>query len=71
MGLAFTMLLALASSHSWVRIPRTHDHILLSQIQNPQPGGPDLHIYIPQEQGGLVIPPGTGFPFYRLLQLRQ
>jgi hypothetical protein len=25
--------------------------------------------YIPQEQGGPVIPPGTGFPFCRLLQL--
>jgi hypothetical protein len=26
-------------------------------------------IYIPQEQGGPVIPPGTGFPFCRLLRL--
>jgi hypothetical protein len=35
----------------------------------PQPGGPDPHIYIPQEQGGPVIPPGTGFPFRHLLRL--
>jgi hypothetical protein len=27
------------------------------------------HIYIPQEQGGADIPPGTGFPFRRLLRL--
>jgi hypothetical protein len=26
-------------------------------------------IYIPQEQGGPVTPPGTGFPFRRLLRL--
>jgi hypothetical protein len=41
---------------------RTHDHILLSH-ERPQPGGPGPHIYIPQEQGGPVITPGTGFPF--------
>jgi hypothetical protein len=28
-----------------------------------QTGGPGPRIYIPQEQGSLVIPPGTGFPF--------
>jgi hypothetical protein len=27
---------------------------------NPQPGGPDLHIYTPQRQGCPVIPPDTG-----------
>jgi hypothetical protein len=42
---------------------RTHDHILLSHLRLPQPGGPGPRIYIPQEQGGPVIPPGTGFPF--------
>jgi hypothetical protein len=46
----------------------THDHILLSQIRDsPQPGGPGPHIYIPQEQGGPVIRPDTGFPFRCLL----
>jgi hypothetical protein len=34
-----------------------------------QPGGPGPRIYIPQEQGGPVIPPGTGFHFRRLLRL--
>jgi hypothetical protein len=48
----------------------TQDHILLSQfLRLPQPGGPGPRIYIPQEQGGPVIPPGTGFPFRRLLRL--
>jgi hypothetical protein len=42
---------------------RTHDHILLSHLRLPQPGGPGPRIYIPQEKCGLVIPPGTGFPF--------
>jgi hypothetical protein len=39
---------------------RTHGHILLSHLRLPQPGGPDSRIYIPQEQGGLVILPATG-----------
>jgi hypothetical protein len=39
---------------------RTYDHILLSHLRLPQPGGPGSHIYIPREQGGPVIPPGTG-----------
>jgi hypothetical protein len=48
---------------------RTHDHILLSHLKLPQPGGPGPRIYIPQELGGRVIPPGTGFPLCRLLRL--
>jgi hypothetical protein len=48
----------------------THDHILLSQIRDfPKPAGPGLRIYIPQELGAPLIPPGTGFPFRRLLRL--
>jgi hypothetical protein len=35
----------------------------------PQPVRPGSRIYIPQEQGGPVIPPGTGFPLHRLLRL--
>jgi hypothetical protein len=38
---------------------RTHGHILLTHLRLPQPGGPGSRIYIPQEQGGPVIPPGT------------
>jgi hypothetical protein len=40
---------------------RTRDHIFLSHLRLPQPGGPGSRIYIPREQGGPVIPPGTGF----------
>jgi hypothetical protein len=47
---------------------RTDDHIL-SHLRLPQPGRPSLRIYIPQEQGGPDTPPGTGFPFCRLLGL--
>jgi hypothetical protein len=43
--------------------PGTHDHILLCHLRLPQLRGPGPHIYVPQEQGGPVIPPGTGFPF--------
>jgi hypothetical protein len=44
-------------------------HILLSHLRLPHSGGPGPRIYIPQEQGGPVIPPGTGSPFCRLLRL--
>jgi hypothetical protein len=47
------------------------DHIWLSHTTLPQLGGPDSCIYTPQEQGGPVIPPGTGFPFCRLLRLAR
>jgi hypothetical protein len=38
---------------------------------HPQHGGPGPRIYIPYEQRGPSIPPGTGFPFRRLLRLRM
>jgi hypothetical protein len=41
---------------------RTHCHILLFYLRLPQPGGPGPNTYIPQEQGGPAIPPGTGSP---------
>jgi hypothetical protein len=64
MGLSFTIAAGPCQrSHSQVHSHGTHDHILLSQILDPQPEGPDPHIYIPQEQSGPVIPQGTGFPF--------
>jgi hypothetical protein len=44
----------------WSESLRTFNHILLSHFRLPQPGRPDSRIYIPQEQGGPVIPPGTG-----------
>jgi hypothetical protein len=53
----------------WSESRRTRNHTLLSQLRLPQPGGPGSCIYIPQEQGGPVIPSGTGFPLRRLLRL--
>jgi hypothetical protein len=48
----------------------TQEHIIVSQFfRFPQPGVPSSRIYIPQEQGGPVIPAGTGFTFRRLLRL--
>jgi hypothetical protein len=55
----------------WSESRRTHDHILLSHLRLPQPGGPGPRIYIPQEQRGPVIPTDTGFPFRRLLLLAR
>jgi hypothetical protein len=44
---------------------RTHYHILLSQIRDSPNWNPGPRIYIPQEQGGSVITPGTWFSFRR------
>jgi hypothetical protein len=41
-----------------------YSYNLLSHLRLPQPGRPGPRIYIPQEQGGPVIPPGTGFPSF-------
>jgi hypothetical protein len=43
--------------------------IFCLRFETPQPGGPGTRIYIPQEQGGPVIPPGTGFLFRLFLRL--
>jgi hypothetical protein len=69
-GLSFTIAAGFASavilgseSHG------AHDYILLSQIRdspNLEGHAPD---YIPQEQCGTVMLPGTGFTFRRLLRL--
>jgi hypothetical protein len=53
----------------WSESHRTRNHTLLSHLRLFQPGGPCSPIYISQEQGGPVIPPGIGFPFRRLLWL--
>jgi hypothetical protein len=43
---------------------RSNSQVLLSQIRDSsKPGGPGPRIYIPQEQGDPVIPPGTEFLF--------
>jgi hypothetical protein len=57
-------------SHSRVRVPRdSWPYFTVSDSRLPQPRWPGPRIYIPQEQGGPVIPRGTGFPFLHLLQL--
>jgi hypothetical protein len=55
----------------WSESLRTCNHTLLSHLKLPQCRGPGSHIYIPQEQGGPVIPPGTGFPLLSILQLAE
>jgi hypothetical protein len=45
-----------------VRVAENRNHILLSHLRLPQLGGPGSHMYIPQEQSGAVILPGTGLP---------
>jgi hypothetical protein len=58
-GLLFTV--ADGSRKCSLESRETQDHVLLSQFfRLPQLGGPGFGIYVPHEQGGLVIPPGTG-----------
>jgi hypothetical protein len=45
----------------WLESHRTHNHILLSHLRLPRPGGSGPRIYIPQERGGPVILPGQAF----------
>jgi hypothetical protein len=73
MGLSFTITAGPRQrSHSQVRVPQdSWPHFSVSDSRLPQLGGPSSRIYIPQEQGGPVIPRGTGFPFRRLLQLAE
>jgi hypothetical protein len=47
----------------WPEWRRTRNHTLLSHLRLPQPGGPSSRIYIPQENGGPFIPPGTARPY--------
>jgi hypothetical protein len=49
----------------WSESRRTRNHTLLSHLRLPQPGGPGSRIYIPQEEGGPVIPQGTGWQYDR------
>jgi hypothetical protein len=45
----------------WSESRRTRNHTLLSHLRLLQPGGPGSRLYIPQEQGGPVIPLATGY----------
>jgi hypothetical protein len=71
MGLLFTIAAGSRQrSYSRVRVPRDSlPYFTVSDSRLPQPEGPGPRICIPQEQGGPVISPGTGFPFRRLLRL--
>jgi hypothetical protein len=73
MGLSFTIAAGPRQrSHFRVWVPLdSRPHFTVSDPRLPQPGGPDICIYIPQEQGGPLIPPGTGFPFHRFLRLAR
>jgi hypothetical protein len=48
----------------------THDHLLLSHIRDSHNLEPGPRIYIPQEQGGPIIPPGTGYPFRQKVKVK-
>jgi hypothetical protein len=57
-------------NRSRVQVPRVSwPHFCVSYSRPPQPGGAGSRNIIPQEEGGPVILPGTGFPLSRLLQL--
>jgi hypothetical protein len=57
---------------SQVRVPLdSWPHFIVSDSRLHQPGGWGPRIYIPEEQGRPVIPPGTGFHFHRLLRLPE
>jgi hypothetical protein len=47
----------------------TQDHILLSQVRDPKPGGPRTRSYIPHEESGpkvkIVLPPTASRPVCR------
>jgi hypothetical protein len=48
----------------WSESRRTLNHTLLSRLRHPQPGEPGSRIYIPQEQGGPVMPPDSLLSFF-------
>jgi hypothetical protein len=65
------LLLVLASAATLRLESRgSHDHVLLSQIRDPPKLESQVPVFMsPQEYGGPVTPPGTGFPFCRLIWL--
>jgi hypothetical protein len=73
MGLSFTVAAGPRQrSHSRVRVPRdSRQYFTVSDSRLPQPGGPGPRIYIPQEQGGLIIPPDCVTPIVFKITLRH
>jgi hypothetical protein len=70
-GLSFIIAAGLRQRSNFrVRVPRdSWPNFTVSDSKLPQHWRPGHRIFIPQEQGGPVIPPGTGFHFRRLLWL--
>jgi hypothetical protein len=59
-------------SHSQVGVSRdSWPHFTVSDSRLPQPGEPGPCIYIPQEQGGPVITPGTGLTPFSLVKSKS
>jgi hypothetical protein len=71
MGLSFKITAGLCQrTYSQVRVQwDSWPYFTASDSRLSQPGWSGPRIYIPQEEGGPVIPSGTGFPFRRLLRL--
>jgi hypothetical protein len=66
MGLSFTTAVGprQRSNHSQVRVPwDSWPHFTVSDSRLPQPGGPGLRIYIPQEEDDSVNPQALGSIF--------
>jgi hypothetical protein len=55
----------------WSESLRTRNHPLLSHLILPQPGRPGSRIYIPQELGCPVKPPGTGLGLGYVFHLQR
>jgi hypothetical protein len=72
MGLSFTIASGpRQGSHSLFQVPRySQSHFTFSDSRLTQPGRSGPHIYIPEEQGGLVISPDTGFPTIRVAKVK-
>jgi hypothetical protein len=52
-----------------LKLPLSLASAVILGSESPNMEGQVPRIYFPQEQGGLVIPPGTGFLFHRLPRL--
>jgi hypothetical protein len=68
-GRVCNLLLLLVLASAVPLVSESRGTLLSKFLRLPQPGGPGPRIYNPLEQGGPDIPPGTGFPFRRLLRL--
>jgi hypothetical protein len=71
MSLSFTIAAGpRLGSYSQVRVPwDSWSYFTVSDSRFPKPEGSGPRMYIPQEWGGVAIPPDTGLPFRGLLRL--